>query len=117
MTLEMEIVNALREEVSALRVIVESVRAQQQENTDMLREHDKILVRGNGVPSLQETVRTLAKTMNDYLEEVKQEKLDKKKEATTLKWLLIGAGLPLLLAFIGQAVVFYVKIYPMLQTP
>lgn len=115
--MELDILNALREEVNALRVIVETLRAEHKEDREMMREHDKILVRGNGVPSLQETVRILAKSMNDYFEEVKQEKADKKKEATTFKWLLIGAGIPLLLTFIGQAVIFYVKIYPMLQTP
>lgn len=95
-------IDALREEVNALRV--------------MYNEHDKILVRGNGVPSLQEMYRNLARTVTEFIENQKQREERDRVESNKLKWILIGAGVPLIIGFSLQVIVFFFKIYPLLVT-
>ena len=94
-------IDALREEVNALR--------------QMYNEHDKILVRGNGTPSLQELYRNLARTVTEYIESQKANEERARIEANKFKWVLIGAGVPLLIGFMLQAGVFFFKIYPLLE--
>ena len=94
-------IEALRTEVTALRVEVASLKQINKEVAELRAlydTHDKILVRGNGIPSLQELYRGLVKTVNDHI--VSQ---DEKQKATAaewnkLKWLFIAA-------FIGQAMI------------
>lgn len=98
----------------------------QAEDRKLLTEHDKILVRGNGVPSLQETVRNLSTGLTEFVveykrerEEVtkrKQDELQKEKEER-LWWkrTLIGFGLPLTVTFVWQAIVFWVRIAPLVE--
>jgi hypothetical protein len=88
---------------------------------------EKILIIGDGdrLP-LAEIVRTLTKTVSDYIaqkdkEEQKQREKEeaesqiKKAEWNRLKWLIIGIVLPAIIAFTGQAIIFYVKIFPLVE--
>ena len=88
---------------------------------------EKVLIIGDGdrLP-LAEIVRSLTKTVSDYIqqkdkEEQKQrekeeaEALTKKAEWNRLKWLVIGIVLPAIIAFTGQAIIFYVRIFPLIE--
>ena len=123
MTVDLE---TIYQEVESVKHILETLNDNQKRDHEILLEHDKILVRGNGVPSLQENVRNLAKAMNDFMDDVRNEREKREKfeieerkrkaeEANKFKWLGIGIGTPLLLTFLGQAIVFYVRVYPLIQ--
>lgn len=88
---------------------------------------EKILIIGDGdrLP-LAEIVRTLTKTVSDYIaqkdkeEQRQREKeeaaaLTKKAEWNRLKWLVIGIVVPAVIAFTGQAIIFYVRIFPLIE--
>src|SRR5574340_918904 len=67
-------------------------------------EHDKILIRGNGEPSLQENMRTVLK----YIE----------KEDESRKFysrLLVGAVLTNLVSLALATFIWFVRIYPVLE--
>lgn len=106
--------------------------ATQQKEIDELKHKvahlEKILIIGEGdrLP-LAEIVRSLTKTVSDYIaqkdkeeqkarelaeEEIKQ----KKAEWNKWKWLIIGIVVPALLAFVGQAIIFYFRVLPILDT-
>lgn len=103
-------------EVQEVRQMIEILETNQHADHLLLVDHDKILVRGNGVPSLQETVRVLAKTMTDFISEAQSEKKVRREEARHWKWLLIGIGVPAVVSFLGQAIVFWVRVVPIMDT-
>lgn len=70
----------------------------------------KLFVTGNGTPSLQERIRIL----EQFMEDCKIEKDVKKQDSKRLTWIVIGLTFPLLLALLGQLIVFYVRVYPLL---
>lgn len=87
---------------------------------------DKILVRGNGVPSLQETVRTLSKTVDDFISDIKVERIKREdaekekrrknaEERSRWKWSILGIVIPAGMLFLYQFFVFWVKIAPVIE--
>lgn len=74
-------------------------------------DHDKILVRGNGEPSLQETVRNVQKFIADLQKEKEEAKDDRKFYAR----LVIGFAITNVLSIAFGAVIWFVNIYPAIQ--
>jgi len=101
-------VEELKRKVETMAVVVDA-------DHEVLSTLDKIIVRGNGTPSLQEVVRALSKTLTEFLDEVKEEKKNKKDEANKLKWLILGIGIPALLGYAAQAVIFWVRVFPIIK--
>ena len=108
-----------------------SVATMQKEIDDMktrVAHLEKVLIIGDGerLP-LAEIVRSLTKTVSDYIaqkdkeeqkqkEREEQKEIDKKAEWNRWKWLVIGIVVPGLLAFAGQAVYFYFRILPVVES-
>jgi len=103
------LITALQVEVSALRVLVEDVK----KKTD---HHERILVSGDGdrLP-LAEVVRNLTKTVGDYIEQKDKEEQQRRDQWQKVRMIVIGVAIPAILAFIGQAVIFYVRILPLIE--
>ncbi len=70
---------------------------------------------GDKLP-LAEIVRSLTKTVGDYIAQKDKEEQEKKMEWNRWKWLIIGIIVPAFLAFMGQAIIFYVRVLPILET-
>ncbi len=109
------------------------------EDHTMLLGHQKLLVIGNGQPSLMETVRNLTTKLSDFIENVKEERdrrekkeaadllertqkeaallLKKEQDKTRWQWAIIGIVLPFGAGFIYQFFVFWVTIVPKLSAP
>jgi hypothetical protein len=77
---------------------------------------EKVLIIGDGdrLP-LAEIVRTLTKTVSDYIAQKDKEEQDKRNEWARWKWLIIGIIVPAFLAFMGQAIIFYVRVLPIIE--
>ena len=105
--------------------------ATQQKEIDELKNKvahlERILIIGDGdrLP-LAEIVRSLTKTVSDYIaqkdkeeqkqrELAEQEALQKKAEWNKLKWLVIGIVVPGFIAFLGQAIIFYARVLPIIE--
>jgi hypothetical protein len=73
--------------------------------------HDKILVRGNGEPSLQEVVRGVQKFIADLQKEKEEAKDDRKFYAR----LVIGFAITNILSILFGALIWFVSIYPAVQ--
>lgn len=69
-TLEQD-VEGIKKSLEAIKNTLDKVSAVQSQDHVMTVEHDKILIRGNGVPSLQDTVRSLVKSMNELINDFK----------------------------------------------
>lgn len=83
--------------------------------------HDQILVTGSdGQLSLPETVRSLAKTVEDYINQRNKEEEQRKKELVWWKRAIVGVVLsiivPGVVAFIWQVILFYVKVVPAIDS-
>jgi hypothetical protein len=89
----------------------------------LVDEHDKILVKGNGKPSLQETVRNVEKLVTELADARKQETADRTAAETDQKiwarraWLnpLIASVVTGFVMVIEQGVWYMVQIKPMLD--
>ena len=105
-----QIVNELQVEVSELRVLVEDVK----KRTD---HHEKILVVGyeEHLP-LAEVVRNLTNTVGSYIAQKDKEEQYKKDQWNKLKWVVIPIAVSGTLAFIIQAIVFFFRVYPLLES-
>lgn len=77
---------------------------------------EKILIIGDGdrLP-LAEIVRSLTKTVSDYIAQKDKEEQDKKNEWNKWKWLIIGIVVPAFIAVIGQAIIFYFRVLPIIE--
>jgi hypothetical protein len=77
---------------------------------------EKVLIIGDGdrLP-LAEIVRSLTKTVSDYIAQKDKEEQDKRNEWNRWKWLIIGILVPAFLAFMGQAIIFYVRVLPIIE--
>lgn len=77
---------------------------------------ERILIIGDGdrLP-LAEIVRTLTKTVSDYIEQKDKEEQQRKDDWSRLKWIIIGIALPALFAFVGQAIIFYFRVLPIIE--
>ncbi len=96
-----------------------SVATQQKEIDDLkskVSHLEKILIIGDGdrLP-LAEIVRTLTKTVSDYIAQKDKEEQRKKDDWNRLKWLIIGIVVPALIAFFGQAIIFYFRVLPIIE--
>lgn len=94
----------LTEDLSAqdkLRMNVISMNTALNDLQHTVEKHHKILIEGNGVPSLVETVRG----HTNYIDSTKY-------------WLrFIGGALVInVITFLGAAIAFLVKVYPVLET-
>jgi uncharacterized protein related to proFAR isomerase len=90
-----------RNETHAERLarISEQVRVLQQSDIEMaeaIKSLNKIVVVGNGVPSLSETVRALSKTMTEFIAaELMRQTEKRKEEDENRRWwrrLIVGAS-------------------------
>jgi len=77
---------------------------------------ERILIIGDGdrLP-LAEIVRTLTKTVSDYIAQKDKEEQLKQDEWNRLKWIIISVIIPALLAFIWQGFIFYFRVLPLLE--
>lgn len=116
---------SLHREIQELKDMIQKVADMQQADHAMTVEHDKILIRGNGVPSLQETVRVMGKAVHEFVDEVRVERkrrneeeaveaVRQRDERTRWKWTFIGLALTIVPAFLWQVIVFWVQIAPTL---
>lgn len=81
---------------------------------NILDSHDKILVRGNGVPSLQEIVRGMNSNIEEFMASERRQKEDRISELRKWKWLIFGTIVPGFIVLVGQALIFYIRVLPML---
>jgi hypothetical protein len=93
---------------------------QQKEIDDLIKRviHlEKILIIGEGdrLP-LAEIVRSLTKTIDDYIRQKDKEEQERKNEWNKWKWLVIGIALPAAVTIFGQAIIFYIRVLPILET-
>lgn len=77
---------------------------------------EKVIIIGDGdrLP-LAELVRSLTKTVNDYITQKDKEEQQRKDDWNRAKWLIIGIVVPALLAFVGQAIIFYFRVLPIIE--
>ena len=78
---------------------------------------ERILIIGDGdrLP-LAEIVRTLTKTVGDYIAQKDKEEQRKKDDWNRLKWLVLGIVVPALIAFFGQVILFYFRVLPIIES-
>ncbi len=102
--------------IQAIKLEVQEIRTMLNTYMDKVDRHDKMLVSGDGdrLP-LAEIVRNLSKTVQEYIAQKDKEEQLKQDEWRKIKTALILAGIPLVITFIGQAVVFYFKIIPLIE--
>jgi Zn-dependent M32 family carboxypeptidase len=118
--------DTLYQDVDEIKRIVQDTQSTQKADHEMLLEHDKYLVRGNGVPSLQEVVRNLKKELSDFITEVREERqkrvaLEERQleiqrvERNKWKWALIGFGFTTIPPILIQALYFWIKLVPLIE--
>jgi len=97
------------------RVTAEGVQERLNEVIPMIQEHDKILIRGNGEPSLQERMRNI----DAY---IKEEKATREKRETEEREnrnfyfrLFVTVAVTNFATLAAAALVWFLKIYPLLQ--
>jgi len=106
----------LQTSINALNVEVGALRGLYEENKKQIDHHDKILVRGydDHLP-LAEVVRNLTNTVSSYIGQKDKEEQKRREQWDRLKWIIIPFVITGFMAFMGQAVVFYFRILPMLE--
>lgn len=84
--------------------------------TERVSHLEKVLIIGDGdrLP-LAEIVRNLTNTVKDYIAQKDKEEQKKIEQWEKLKWIIIVIAVPAILTFFGQAIVFFFKIYPILE--
>lgn len=129
---------SIKDQLNDISITVMEVSNLQQNDHIMTKEHDKVLIRGNGSPSLMETVRTQtnrldlfitemreerasrklaeAKKKEEDQAEIKKEKDDRRAEINKWKWTGITMALTFLPAFVYQFIVFWTKIAPFVES-
>jgi hypothetical protein len=70
----------------------------------------RLLITGNGAPPIPERLRRI----EAYIEATNLEKKALADDKLKWKWILIATTIPLVIAFIAEIVIFYVRIYPMI---
>lgn len=97
------------------RVTAEGVQERLNEVIPMIQEHDKILIRGNGEPSLQERMRNI----DAYIKEEKRLREERAKEEKDNRnfyfRLFVTVAFTNFVTLVGAAAVWFMKIYPLLQ--
>lgn len=79
-------VEEIKASLGSIRELLDKVSLMQNADHIMIVEHDKILVRGNGVPSLQDTVRSLVKSTNELITDFKvAQKLQLDRDASGVR--------------------------------
>jgi len=97
-----------------------TITALEKEITDLkakVAHLEKILIIGDGdrLP-LAEIVRSLTKTVSDYIAQKDKEEQAKKDDWNKLKWVIIGFVVPGFILFLGQAIIFYVRVLPIIES-
>jgi hypothetical protein len=128
----------IREQLNDISKTVIEVSNLQKNDHALTVEHDKVLIRGNGTPSLLETVRTQATRLDLFITEMRDERNSRKQqeaetkkgveaevnkekdrrkaEVNRWKWTGIGLGITFIPAFIYQSIVFWTKIAPLVES-
>lgn len=77
---------------------------------------EKLLILGDGdrLP-LAEIVRNLTKTVDDYISQKKKEEEAKKAQWDKLKWVIATPIIGAAIVFLGQAFIFFFRIYPLIE--
>jgi len=85
----------------------------------LVDEHDKILVRGNGEPSLQEDVRNIFKMVEELVNEKTERKQRAEEEAKYRRraWMtpLIASAVSAAFGVGGTLLLFYIRFAPLLD--
>jgi hypothetical protein len=116
-------INLRLEEIEAT---ITKISMMQIDDRIMTKEHDKILIRGNGTPSLQETVRSLSGSLKTYIDEAriererratleKDEAERKRIEMLKWKWAIIAFGFATFPPLVWSLIVFWVRVAPVLE--
>ena len=102
--------------IQSIKLEVQEIRTMLNTYMDKVDKHDKILISGEGdrLP-LAEIVRNLSKVIGDYIAQKDKEEQIKQDEWRKIKISLILAGIPLLLTFVGQAIIFYFRVLPIIE--
>ena len=76
---------------------------------------ERVLILGDGnMLPLAEIVRNLTRTVDQYIAQKEKEETRRRDDWAKLKWVIIGVVVPSFIIFIGQAIVFYIRIFPTL---
>jgi hypothetical protein len=76
---------------------------------------ERVLILGDGnMLPLAEIVRNLTRTVSEYIAQKDKEETRRRDDWAKLKWVIIGVVVPSFIIFIGQAIVFYIRIFPTL---
>lgn len=81
----------------------------------LLKEHDKILVRGNGEPSLQERMRNIDTYIREEKEAREKRENEERENRNFYFRLFVTVAVTNFVTLVGAAVVWFMKIYPLLQ--
>ena len=102
-------VSELEGEIKEIRIMLDTYA----QKVDTL---EVVVLRGEGdrLP-LAEIVRNLTKTVNDYITHKDKEEQKKREQWDKLKWVIIPIIVSGVIAFIIQAIVFYFRIFPLLE--
>lgn len=76
-------VEEIKASLVGIRELLNRVSAVQEADHIMTVEHDKILIRGNGVPSLQDTVRSLSTSVANLVLEAKNDRIARQAQSLT----------------------------------
>lgn len=116
------ILESSRNNANGLNVLKDLVA----QDHETLKKHERILITGNGEPSLIENFRTFNRVLTDFISEVKSERKkredkeeedrkEKREEKRRWKWAFIGLGFTLIPAFIYQFLIFWFSVVPKLS--
>lgn len=94
-----------------MSLTVAQLNADYQDTKQLVKEHDVILVRGNGEPSLREDMRTVKRDV----EEIKKYLEDEKKTRQGYMKLFVGIIVAQFLAGLVSAAVLLIRIAPYIE--
>jgi len=112
-------------ELQALRKLYERLIDEMEDTkseTRMLKEHqekiDKILITGNGTPSLQESFRAMNTKLDNFITDVFTERTDRKKKDEEWRsrwfWAFVSVAMPSVLSFIIYLVIHLIRSAPVI---
>lgn len=95
------------------------MQVQMAELIKKVERHEVILVTGtDDALSLPEIVRNLSLTVENYIKHKEKEESSRAALWSKFGWIVVAALVPAVLIFLGQAIVFWVRFYPVLiSTP
>jgi hypothetical protein len=102
--------------LQSIHMELQALKRQVEELNKKLSHHEDLLIRGmhDQLP-LVEIVRNLARTVDMYISRKNEEEKQDAETRDKLRWIIIGVLVPAFLAFVGQAIVFYIRVLPTLE--